>query len=218
MIKMLMKEERQLIVEYGIRLVEANLTTGTGGNISIYDRNSSMMAISPSGINYYKTTPEDVVVMDLCGSVIEGDRNYSSEYLMHKILFENRTDINAVVHTHSNSAATLACLGWDLPTVHYLVGFAGGSVRCTEYKLFGSQELAEVSLNGIKDRYAVILGNHGLLAAGPDIKYAFNTAEEIEYCADLYLRSKAVGIPNILSEEQMESVLEKFKIYGQKEV
>lgn len=68
----------------------------------------------------------------------------------------------------------------------------------------------------MKDRYAVLLGNHGLLAGGNDIEYAFNTAEEIEFCCEVYYRTKCIGEPVILTEDQMNIVLEKFKTYGQK--
>ncbi|HCX64949.1 MAG TPA: L-fuculose-phosphate aldolase [Eubacteriaceae bacterium] len=213
---MLLKEEREQVVEYGIKLVENNLTTGTGGNISVYNREKKLMAISPSGIDYYKTKPEDVVIIDHEENIVDGDKKPSSEFQMHQIFYKRREDVNAVVHTHSKNATALACLGWNLPAVHYLIGFALGEVRCTEYVTFGTPELAEAAYTGMKERYAVLLGNHGLLACGPDITYAFNAAEETEYCADIYLKTKSVGEPVILTDPQMEKVLEKFKTYGQK--
>ena len=85
---MLMENERKLIVEYGKLLVTKGLTTGTGGNISIFDKEKKYFAISPSGIDYFETTPEDVVIMDLDGKVVEGIRKPSSEWMMHMIFYK----------------------------------------------------------------------------------------------------------------------------------
>lgn len=213
---MLLKEERELNVEYGKKLIENGLTTGTGGNVSIFNREKGLMAISPSGIDYFKVTPEDVVVLDLEGNIVEGCRKPSSEYHMHKIFYEKRKDINSVVHAHSIYATTMACLHWDLPAVHYLIGFAGKDVKCIDYKTFGTEELALAAYEGIGDRYAALLANHGLLAIGNDIEYAFSTAEQIEFCCELYYRTKCIGEPVILTDGQMDLALERFKTYGQK--
>ena len=214
---MILREEREQVVEYCRMLTTHKLTKGTGGNISACDREKGLMAISPSGMDYFKTEPEDVVVLDLEGRVVEGRRIPSSEADMHRLLYIDRSDVNAVVHTHSTYATTLACMRWNLPAVHYLVGFAGLDVRCTPYATFGTPELARLAREGMKGRFAVLLGNHGLLAAGPNMHYAFNVAEEIEFVCELYWRSKAVGEPVLLDAGDMETVLEKFKTYGQRD-
>lgn len=214
---MLLQRERELVVEHCRMLATHKLTKGTGGNISALDREKKLFAISPSGMDYFVMQPEDVVVLDLDGKTVDGARTPSSEMDMHRLLYVDREDINAVVHAHSTFATTLACLHWSLPALHYLIGFAGGDgVRCTPYAPFGSPELAEIARDGMRGRYAVLLGNHGLLAAGPNMQYAFNAAEEIEFVCELHWRAKSVGDPVILSEEDMNVVLEKFKTYGQR--
>lgn len=214
---MLLQKEREQVVDYCRRLATHHLTKGTGGNISAYNREANLMAISPSGMDYFQTEPEDVVVLDLEGKVVEGRRVPSSEVDMHRVFYVERQDVDAVVHTHSTYATALACLHKGLPPVHYLIGFAGYDVRCTKYAPFGSPELARIAFEGMKDRYAVLLGNHGLLAAGPNMQYAFNTAEEIEFVCELYYRALNVGEPVLLSKEDMDVVLEKFKTYGQRD-
>lgn len=211
---MLLEEERKDVVEYGKKLIDHGLTKGTGGNISIYNREKGLMAISPSGIDYYKTKVEDVLVMDLEGNIIEGDKKPSSEYGMHKIFYEKRDDIDAVVHCHSTYSTTIASLNWDLPAVHYLVAYAGKDVRCADYASFGSPELAENAFEAMKGRKAALLANHGLIAGGPDIENTFNIAEEIEFCAEVYYRTKSIGDPVILSDEEMELMDDEFKTYG----
>jgi L-fuculose-phosphate aldolase len=113
-------------------------------------------------------------------------------------------------------ATTLSCLNWTLPAVHYLVAFAGVDVRCAKYATFGTKDLAENAFEAMRDRKAVLLANHGLLAGANNLLNAFNITEEIEYCAELYYRTKSIGEPVILPLSEMELMLEKFKTYGQK--
>ncbi|MCF6461947.1 L-fuculose-phosphate aldolase [Clostridium sp. Cult1] len=214
---MLMKKERELIVEYGKRLSTTGLTKGTGGNLSIYNREEKLMAISPSGIDYFQIKPEDIVILNIKGEKIEGDKTPSSEAEMHRIFYERRTDIDAMIHTHTMYATTLACLNWSLPPVHYMVALAGLDIRCTKYATYGTKELAENAFEAMKGRKAVLLANHGLLVGAKDLPNAFNITEEIEYCAELYYRAKCIGEPVILPEEEMILMLEKFETYGQRE-
>lgn len=211
---MLMKDEREAIVEYCIKLIEHGLTKGTGGNISIFDRNKKIMAISPSGLDYYRTKPEDVVILDMEGNIIDGNRKPSTEYNLHRIFYEKRNDCNSVVHCHSMYSAVLACLRWSIPASHYMIALAGKDVRCAEYATFGTQQLAANAFEAMKDRNAVLLANHGLLAVSADLPNAFNIAEEIEFCAEIYYKTKCVGEPIILSDEEMELMARKFNNYG----
>ena len=80
---MLMEKERLLLIEYGKKLVKAGLTKGTGGNLSIFDRAHGHVAITPSGIDFFEIQPEDIVIIDLDGNVVEGKRVPSSEWAMH---------------------------------------------------------------------------------------------------------------------------------------
>ena len=211
---MLMKDEREAIVEYCIKLTEHGLTKGTGGNISICNRKEKIMALSPSSLDYYKAKPEDVVVLDLEGNVIEGHRKPSTEYNLHRIFYVNRDDCNSVVHCHSMFSGVLSCLHWSIPASHYMIALAGKDVRCAEYATFGTQKLAENALAAMKDRNAVLLGNHGLLAVAADLPNAFNVAEEIEFCAEMYYRAKCVGEPFILPDAEMEDIIGKFNNYA----
>ncbi len=211
---MLMKDEREAIVEYCIKLTEHKLTKGTGGNISIFDREQKLMAISPSGLDYYQAKPEDIVVMDLNDNIIEGRRRPSTEYNLHRIFYVKRDNCNSVVHCHSMFSAVLACLRWPIPASHYMIALAGKDVRCAEYATFGTQELAENAFEAMRDRNAVLLANHGLLAVSTDLPNAFNIAEEIEFCAEIYYRTRCVGEPFILSDEEMALMDQKFNNYS----
>ena len=212
---MLMENERKLIVEYGKLLVTKGLTTGTGGNISIFDKEKKYFAISPSGIDYFETEPEDVVIMDLDGKVVEGARKPSSEWMMHLIFYKKRDDVEAVVHTHSRFSSTISCMRWDIPALHYYVAFAGKTIPCAKYASYGTQELADNAFDGMGEGKAALLANHGLITIGRSVKEAFLVAEMSEEMAEYYYRTKSIGEPVLLDEEEMENMLLRFKSYGQ---
>lgn len=213
---MLMEKARKEIVEYGKKLVTSNLTKGTGGNLSVFDRENGYMAITPTGIDFFEIQPEDIVIMDLEGNIVEGDRLPSSEWEMHLLQYKERTDLDAVIHAHTTYATVLACLRWELPATHYMIAVAGKNVRCAEYATYGSHELAVNATKAMKDRRAVILANHGILAGANDLLNAFNIIEEIEYCSQIYYMAKSIGEPVVLPDEEMALMAEKFKTYGQR--
>ena len=208
-IKMMM-QEKELVVRYGKKLIDRRLTTGSGGNISVYNREKNLVVISPSGLDYYETTPEDIVILDIDGNLVEGKHRPSSEAGMHLAFYKNRADVSGIVHTHSKFATAIACMGWELPAVHYLIGMAGHRVKCTGYATYGSEELAKKALETIGDSNAVLLANHGLIALGEDVDRAFSTAEHLEFVSEVYYLTKTLGTPNILSDEDMDEVMKKF--------
>jgi len=208
--------ERELIVEYGRKLITSNLTTGSGGNLSIFNRQENLIAIKPSGMDYMVMKPEDIVVVSPDGQIVEGGLTPSSEIRFHLALLNKRDDINAVVHTHQVYATTIACMNWELPAVHYLVGFSGNKVPLAKYATFGSQELSDNILAAIGDYNACLMANHGIVAVGPTIDSAFSTAEELELVSRIYYQTKCIGEPAILSDEEMKTIGEKFKTYGQR--
>jgi len=214
---MILSNERTAIVKFGNKMLAAGLTTGSGGNLSCYNREKDLIAITPSGIEYPDMTPGDILVVSPDGTVVDGANTPSSETGFHLALYRTRTDINSVVHTHSTYATTFACLNREIPAVHYLVGFAGNKVPLAPYATFGTPELADAITSSIGDYNAVLLANHGLVAVGPTLLKAFNTAEEIELVARLCFQAESIGTPVILSDQEMERVINKFAHYGPKE-
>ncbi|MBW2356779.1 MAG: class II aldolase/adducin family protein, partial [Deltaproteobacteria bacterium] len=192
----------------------AGLTTGTGGNLSWCDRRRGLVAVSPSAVAYDRLTAGNVAVVDLEGRRVEGALAPSSELPFHLALYRHRPDVAAVVHTHSVYATTLACLHWEIPAVHYLVGFAGPKVPLAPYATYGTEALARGVVDAIGSANAVLLANHGMIAVGADLDKAFAVAEEIELVARIYYQAKAVGTPRILPDDEMRRVVERFKSYG----
>lgn len=213
---MLMHKEREKLVEYGKKLVRSGLTRGTGGNLSLVGADRENMAVTPSGVEYEAMTPEDIVITDMSGRVVDGARTPSSEAGFHAAVYAARPDVTAVVHAHSPFATTVACLNRELPAVHYLVGFAGDKVPLAPYHTYGTPELAEAVGRAVDGYNAVLLANHGLVTCGVNMMKAFECAEEIEFVAEVYIRALSVGEPVVLSSEEMQVVCEKFKGYGQR--
>lgn len=213
---MLMEKERIAIVEFGKKMSSQGLSKGTSGNLSCYDPESGYMAIGPSGLGYFETTPEDVVVMDLQGNIIEGSRKPSSEHDLHATVYRHRADARAVVHTHSTFCTTFACLRQPLDAVHYVISGAGvDEVPCAEYATFGTPELAANVGKAMGDSKALLLSNHGLVTCGPSMDKAFGLAVNMEFVAEMQWRAMAVGTPAILTGEEMADVRVRMQSYGQ---
>ena len=215
---MRLETKRRAVVRFGRRMLAAGLTTGTGGNLSWCDRRQGLVAVTPSGIDYDALRPADITVVDLQGRPVDGDQLPSSELPFHLALYRHRPDVGAVVHTHSVYATTMACLHWEIPAVHYLVGFAGLKVPLAPYATYGSRDLASHVVAGIGSGNAVLLANHGMVAVGADLNRAFAVAEEIELVARIYYQARAVGTPCLLPDDEMQRVIQKFKGYGRRPV
>lgn len=163
---MLMQKIREDIIKFGKKLDESGLTKGTGGNLSVFDRETGLMAITPSGIDFYEIEPEDIVLMDLEGNVVNGHRIPSSEWEMH--LLQYKTEMMQLF-MHTTYITVLAVLREPLIASHYMIAVAGKDVRCAKYATYGSHELAINATEAMKDRKAVILANHGILAGSSDL-------------------------------------------------
>ena len=213
---MLMEKERNLIVEFGKKMVNDHLTSGTGGNISILDRKTGYMAISPSGIDYFETKPEDIVIMNLDGEVIEGKRKPSSEHNLHIALYRKKKDCNSIVHTHSMYCIVLSALNMPIKAVNYILADSwASSVPVAPYRTFGSKELADAVADTIGTCNACLMANHGLTACGSNVSTAYSLAKECEWIAEIQWRAMCIGTPNIIDDTEMENVLKKFGTYGQ---
>jgi len=213
---MRLEKERQEIVTFGRRLLTSGLTAGTGGNLSIVNRKKNCIVITPSGVDYLEMSPGDVVLVGMDGRLLDTSRyKPSSELLFHLALYRKREEIEGIVHTHSVYATTLATLGWEIPPFHYLVAYSGRKVPLSAYATFGSEELARNVAEAIGENNAVLMEGHGVVTVGPTLAKAFETAEIIEYVAHVYYLAKGRGEPAILSAEEMNRVIEKFKGYGQ---
>lgn len=212
-----MLEERAALVEYGKKLSLARMCPGTSGNLSAYDPDSGLVAITPSGMDYFEVGPEDMVVTDLNGNVVDGERKPSSELDMHIEFYKRKTGIRSVIHTHSVFCTTLGIIGEPIRAVHFLIGTTGArEVPLAPYVTFGTKRLAEVAVDFCGEANAVLLAHHGVVVCGKDVPGAFSLAQDVEYLAELQYRARCVGSPNVLTDEQVDAAIARFASYGQK--
>jgi L-fuculose-phosphate aldolase len=205
------QQSREQLLATSHRMVELGLNRGTAGNASV--RQGEGMLITPSALPVVEMNTDSMVRMDLEGKVLQGGKP-SSEWRFHRDIFVARPEIGAVLHMHSTFATTIACLGKDVPAVHYHIAIAGGdSIRCTPYTIFGEQNLSDLALEALRDRKACLLGNHGMIALGKDLVDALSVAQEVEYLCEIYWRTLQAGTPQILTAQQMHAVNEKFVEY-----
>ena len=213
---MKLREAREQLVAYSRKMSTEGLSTGTSGNLSIYDPAEGLMAITPSGLEYGSMTPEDIVVTDLEAHVVEGKWKPSSEWALHTLFYKRHPEARAVVHTHSVYCTTLAVLGQPLRAVHYAIAAAGtAEVPCAPYRLFGTEELARQAVETCGEGRAVLLGNHGMVAWGESLPGAYALARDLEFAAELQWRAAAVGMPRVLTAEEMSAAVKRYETYGQ---
>jgi len=209
---MMLESARYEIVLFGRKLLESGLVTGTGGNLSV--RSGRFAALSPSGVEYGLMKPEDVVVVDMDGRVKDGRLKPTSEMSLHLALYLSRPDIAAVVHTHSPYACVMACLGREIPVFHYLVALAGRKIPVAPYACFGTPELARSAAGSMGDGKAVLLANHGMVSVGRSLSGAFRIAETVEFAAMVYSKALTLGEPRVLSDAEVDRVMDALKDYG----
>ena len=208
---------KESLVDISQQLVAIGLNKGTSGNVSV--RCEDGFLITPSGISPVDMTADTMVKMQLDGS-FEQDKKPSSEWHFHRDIFQNRPEINAVIHTHSMFATTMACLHKNIPPFHYMVAVTGGdSIRCAPYTLFGTQALSDHALIALKDRKACLLANHGMIAMGSRLDEALAVTIEVENLCEQYWRLLQVtSTPPLLTEVEMRDVFQQFKGYGKWDV
>jgi L-fuculose-phosphate aldolase len=192
------------VIASGRRAIKDGLITGTAGNFSV--RVGDVMVITASGVDYDLMKTDEVCVVGVSDGALRSGTEPSSETRMHLATYR-ACDAGAVVHTHSPFVVALSCVLDVLPAVHYAMAQLGGPVRVAPYARFGTDDLASVAVEGLQDRTAVILGNHGALAYAATLSEAYQRASTLEWLATAYWRASLVGSPKLLDERQLNDVL-----------
>ena len=208
-----MQNEREQLLKIAQKLIEIGFNKGTAGNCSV--RLNDGFIVTPSGMAVENMGASSMVKMQFDGSYEQG-KIPSSEWRFHHDILQNRADVNAIVHTHSMFATTLACLHKGIPPFHYMIAVVGGdTIRCAPYALFGSQALSDNALAALIDRKACLLANHGMIALGRDLDDALAVTVEVENLCEQYWRVLQIEPnPPLLTEQEMRDVFQQFKGYG----
>lgn len=203
---------RDEIVASCRRMNELRINQGTSGNVSA--RWKDGLLISPSGLPYEEMSPDDIVFLRMDGTY-DGEIRPSSEWRFHRDIMRSRPEVNAVVHAHPTYCTVLAIRGMEIPALHYMIAVAGGpNVRCAPYATYGTEELSRNALQALEGRSCCLLANHGMIATGDSLKKAMWLAVELETLARQYVLSLMIGGPNLLTDEEIGNVIERFKDYG----
>jgi L-fuculose-phosphate aldolase len=203
---------RHKLIETAVAMNVCGLNQGTSGNLSV--RLDDGFLITPSGMDYAGLDVDDIVEVNFEGNS-KGRRKPSSEWRFHADIYRQHAGAKAVLHAHPVNCTTLACLGKGIPAFHYMVAVAGGKdIRCADYATFGTPELSAHVLRALEGRKACLMAHHGMTCFEKDLPGVLALAIEVEHLATVYSRIIAIGDAEVLSDDEMAVVLEKFKSYG----
>ena len=148
-----MRNRKREVIDAGIRMLSEGITIGTWGNVTVRDPETGYVYLSPSGMPYRSLTEDDIVVVRLDGSRVEGERKPTIETEMHLAIYRSRPECNAVIHTHPVYSTAFSCMGEDIPLLlDEAAQVLGDVVRTTKYALPGSQALADECVKALGER------------------------------------------------------------------
>lgn len=213
-----LKEE---VCRLNLALPAYNLVVWTSGNVSARDPETGYVVIKPSGVKFEDLKPDQMVVVDLDGNIIEGDLKASSDTASHLYIYRHMPEVNGVVHTHSNYATAFAAVGKPIPPVLTAIADEfGGPIPCGGFALIGGDEIGKVVVESIGNSPACLLKNHGVFTVGPSGEKALKAAVMVEDVAKtvwiaLQLGTQ-LGSPDEITAEDIARLHDRYtNVYGQ---
>lgn len=194
------------------------LVTWTSGNVSARDAGTGHVVIKPSGVRYEEMRPEHMVVVDLAGSVVDGDLKPSVDAPTHLYVYRHRQDVHGIVHTHSPHATAFAALGKAIPV--YLTAMAdefGGPIPVGAYARIGGEEIGREIVRAIGNSPAILMKNHGVFTVGPDPIAAVKAAVMTEDVARTVYYALQMGTPDEIPPDEVARAHRRYvEQYGQR--
>jgi L-ribulose-5-phosphate 4-epimerase len=208
---------RNELVRLHAELPRHQLVVWTGGNVSVRDPDSGLVAIKPSGVRYEDLTAASMVVVNLDGAVVEGDLKPSSDTASHLYVYRHRPDVNGVVHTHSRYATAFAAVGRPIPvSLTAQADEFGGEIPCAGFAFIGDDSIGQLVVDGIGSSPAILLRNHGVFTLGPSAEAAVKAAVMVEDIAATVWAALQIGTPDILDDDAVERLHRRYTtVYGQ---
>ncbi len=202
--RMLLADLRGEVARYARKMHASQLVRATQGNVSARDPATGLICVTPSAVDYDALEPEDVVVVDEQGQVVEGTRRPTSETPVHTLILRRRRDIHCVMHTHSLYATAFGVVYQPFPMVLAESALClGRDVPIVPYQMSGTPEFAEAVANALGDGSAVIWGNHGAMVVGVSVPLAYSAAHALEDGARVYAIARQLGEPVPLVDEEI---------------
>jgi L-ribulose-5-phosphate 4-epimerase len=214
---MLLESLRQEICRYHAELPRNNLVSWTSGNVSGRDPASGWVVIKPSGVPYSELTPDNMVVVDLEGRVIEGQMKPSSDTFTHVYVYRHRAEINGVVHTHSTYATAWAAVGKPIPAILTAIcDEFGGPIPVGAYAKIGGNEIGQEIIRSIGSSPAILMKNHGVFTIGKSPEAAVKAAVMVEDVARTAYFAYQLGRPDEIPPEEVARAHKRYlEEYGQ---
>ncbi len=200
-----------------IKLWENRLVMWTSGNVSARDPKTDLIVIKPSGVPYDKLLPDNLVIVDLNGKIIEGKLRPSVDMATHLYIYKHMPDVMSVIHTHSTYASAFAAVGKAIPVfLTAMADFFGCDIPMGELVLIGEEEIGKEIVNKIGNSKAIIMKNHGPFTIGKSVDEALKAAIYLEESAKIIIMSRILGVPQPIPKSTVK-ILHKNYIekYGQ---
>ncbi|MFC6373831.1 L-ribulose-5-phosphate 4-epimerase [Nonomuraea thailandensis] len=211
---------RKTVADLHAELVRYNLVVWTAGNVSGRVPGEDLFVIKPSGVSYDELTPENMVVCDLDGNLVEGEHAPSSDTAAHAYVYRNMPEVGGVVHTHSTYASAWAARGEAVPCV--LTAMAdefGGEIPVGPFALIGDDSIGQGIVETLKGHRskAVLMQNHGVFSIGKDAKAAVKAAVMCEDVARTVHVARQLGDPLPIAQADIDSLYDRYQnVYGQR--
>jgi L-ribulose-5-phosphate 4-epimerase len=214
----MLEQLKEELYHLHLELVKYDLVVWTGGNVSARDPASGLVAIKPSGVRYEQLRPEQMVVLDLRGNIVEGDLKPSSDVYSHLYIYRHRPDVCGVVHTHSRFATAFAAVGKEIPVVlTALADEFGGAIPCGGFSLIGDESIGKLVVESIGASPAVLLKNHGVFTVGKTAEAAVKAAVMTEDVAAQVWLALQLGAPDEIPADDVAKLHHRYKnVYGQR--
>ena len=192
-------------------LAASGLVIGTAGNVSA--RAGELVAVTPTGVRLANATADQIAVVDLDGTLVDGLLAPTSELPFHLAIYR-RFDAGAIVHTHPPMGTAVACVADELPCIHYALPALGASVRVARYATFGTGDLATSIVEALEGgRRAALVASHGAVTYGDDLQAAVEATELLEWACGVYVRACSCGTPRVLDEDEQRTLAQAFAAY-----
>ncbi|MCB8925862.1 MAG: L-ribulose-5-phosphate 4-epimerase [Ardenticatenaceae bacterium] len=215
----MLEKLRQMVCDLHAELPNNNLVAWTSGNISARDPETNLVVIKPSGIKFPDLTPENMVVVNINGEIVEGEYKASSDTASHCYIYRHTPQVNGIVHTHSRYATAFATHGRSIPCITTAMGDEfGGDIPCGGFALIGGEEIGQVVVETLKDSRspACLLQSHGVFTVGPTAEKAVKAAVMTEDNAAIAWTSLQMGTPLTIAQSDIDKLYDRYQnVYGQ---
>ena len=209
------KELRQSLIDTARKMEQYNLIRMSGGNVAL--RVEDKIFVTPSAMAYDTMLPEDIVIVDIEGNVIEGNRRPTSDLKAILYILKHMPEVNAVIHTHQPKAVALSLICDKLPIISTtMVDEVKGEVNVAPFTISSDEGMGIQTVEHAGKALCVILKNHGVMAYGKSLEQALSAAVYLEESCDIYISALSTGKDiTVLTKEQVEAEEMPRGNYGQ---